>query len=88
MSYDLYFIKSKKLTPENIDEFLEAEASEGDEHFISNALMKEISVTLENYGLAFETFEGKEDDYLELNFETYQICMFNAISCLASLLGR
>ena len=78
MSYDLYFIKSKKLTLENIDEFLAEEASVSDEHFISKALMKEITAALENNGLLFEEFEGKEDDYLELNFETYQVSMFNS----------
>ncbi|MGQ0541769.1 MAG: hypothetical protein ACT4O9_07960 [Blastocatellia bacterium] len=78
MSYDLYFIKSKRLSSENIDEFLEEEAAEDDEHFISNALKNEIRVTLKDNGLVFETFEGKEDDYLELNFESYQISMFNS----------
>ena len=78
MSYDLYFIKSKNLTAQNIDEFLEADASASDEHFISNTIKKEISEILENEGLVFETFEEKENDYLELNFETYQISMFNS----------
>lgn len=78
MSYDLYFLKSKKPTLDNIDEFLAEDASESDEHFISSVLMKEISATLEEKGLKFESFEGKEGDYLELNFDTFQVSMFHS----------
>ncbi len=78
MSYDLYFVKSKKLTLENVDEFLADDASESDEHFISKALMKEIRETLENNGLSFKTCEGEAGDSWELNFETYQVSMFHS----------
>jgi hypothetical protein len=78
MSYDIYFVKSDKLSSENIDEFLESEASAKDQHFISKALMHEIQADLAGKGLSFETFEGKQDDYVELNLETYQISMFNS----------
>ena len=78
MSYDLYFIKSDKLSSENIDEFLETEASEDDQHFISKGLMNEVKADLAANGLSFETFEGNEDDYVELNFESYQISMFHS----------
>lgn len=78
MSYDIYFIRSNKLSADNVDEYLESEASDGDQHFITRELMNAIRVELVGKGLIFETFEGKEDDYLELDFETYQISMFNS----------
>ncbi len=78
MSYDIDFIKSNKISAENVDEYLQTEASDTDHHFISKELMNEIKVDLADRGLRFETFEGQEYDYLELNFETYQICMFNS----------
>src|SRR5688500_13153280 len=78
MSYDIYFIRTKKVTTENIDEFLESEPSETDEHFVSKELMNEVKAALEHNGLKFKTFEGKDEDYLELNFETYQLSMFNS----------
>lgn len=78
MSYDIDFIRSNKLSVENVAEYLESEVTDADPHFISKELMNEIKVELANSGLKFETFEGKEEDYVELNFETYQICMFNS----------
>lgn len=78
MSYDIYFVKGDKLSSEDLDELLESDASEGDDHFISKALMNEVKDALADSGLSFETFEGKEDDYLELNFESYQISMTNS----------
>ncbi|MEQ1605504.1 MAG: hypothetical protein ABL999_11615 [Pyrinomonadaceae bacterium] len=78
MSYDIYFIKSDGLSSENIDEYLETEVSDTDQHFISKALMNEVKVELAANGLSFETFEGKQDDYVELNLETYQISMSNS----------
>ena len=78
MSYDLYFVKSDNLSSENIDDLLESDASDKDQHFISRSLMNEIKDELASNGLNFETFEGKQDDYLELNLETYQISMSNS----------
>lgn len=78
MSYDIDFIRSNQLSAENVDKYLEPEASDTDPHFISKELMNEIKVELAKRGFNFESFEGREEDYLELNFETYQICMFNS----------
>ena len=78
MSYDIYFLNSNKVSSENVDEFLESEVSEKDDHFISKVLKNEIRDNLAENGLSFETFEGQQDDYLELNFETYQISMTNS----------
>lgn len=78
MSYDIYFVQGRELSVEDVNEILESETVEGEEHFISKALMHEVKDALLDEGLSFETFEGKEDDYLELNFETYQISMSNS----------
>ncbi len=78
MSYDIYFIKSRRLDGGNIEELLESDAVETDQHFIPKELMGEIKIAFENKGLKFETFEGKEQDYLELNFDTFQVSMFNS----------
>lgn len=77
MSYDIYFIKRKDLTSNNIETILESDVSKNDQHFISKKIMLEIKDKLIKQGLKFEVFEKTDQDYLELNFPTYQITMFN-----------
>ena len=77
MSYDIYFIKRKDLTSKNIETILESDASKTDKHFVSKKLMIEIKDKLIQQGLKFEVFEKPSEDYLELNFPTYQVSMFN-----------
>ncbi len=77
MSYDIYFLKNKQAKQETIFELLEADASPTDAHFISKELMLEIKDLLSAAGLKFEVFERAGEDYLELNFSTYQLSMFN-----------
>lgn len=78
MSYDIYYFRSSHVSAENVDDFLEADVAESDPNFISRSLMQEIKKDLENHGLVFETFEKEDEDYLELNFDTYQICISNS----------
>lgn len=78
MSYDIYFIKRKDLTSENIETILESDVSKTDQHFVSKQQMLELKDKLVQQGLKFEVFEKPNEDYLELNFPTYQVSMFNS----------
>jgi hypothetical protein len=78
MSYDIYFIKRKDLTSNNIESILESDVSKTDQHFVSKQIMLEIKDKLAKQGLKFEVFEKTDEDYLELNFPTYQVSMFNS----------
>jgi hypothetical protein len=78
MSYDIYFIKRKDLTSNNIETILESDVSKSDQHFVSKQLMLEIKDKLIQQGLKFEVFEKTDENYLELNFPTYQVSMFNS----------
>jgi len=79
MSYDIYFIKKKDLNSDNVYDILETTEPKSDnEIFISKDLMKSLIEQLKSEGLEFETFEGKDEDYFELNFPTYQLSMFNS----------
>ena len=78
MSYDIYFIKRKDLTSKNIETILESDVSKTDQHFVSKQIMLEIKDKLMQQGLKFEVFEKSDEDYLELNFPTYQVSMFNS----------
>jgi hypothetical protein len=77
MSYDIYFIKRKDLTSKNIETILESDALKTDKHFVSKQQMIELKDILIQQGLKFEVFEKPNEDYLELNFPTYQVRMFN-----------
>lgn len=78
MSYDIYFIKRKDLTSNNIETILESDVTKSDQHFVSKQIMLEIKNKLIQQGLKFEVFEKTDEDYLELNFPTYQVSMFNS----------
>lgn len=78
MSYDIYFIKRKDLTSKNIETILESDVSKTDEHFVSKQTMLDIKDKLIQQGLKFDVFEKSDEDYLELNFPTYQVSMFNS----------
>ena len=79
MSYDIYFIKKKDLNSDNVHDILETtEPKSENEIFISKDLMKSLIEQLKSEGLKFEIFEGKDEDYFELNFPTYQLSMFNS----------
>jgi hypothetical protein len=79
VSYELYFIKKKNLNPENANSILEStEPSESDDFFVSKDLMLKLKSELKEKGLNFEIFKSKTEDYVELNFPTYQISMFNS----------
>jgi hypothetical protein len=54
MSYDIYFIKRKDLTSNNIETILESDVSKSDQHFVSKQLMLEIKDKLIQQGLKFE----------------------------------
>ncbi len=78
MSYDIYFIKKKDLNPDSVYDILETTESNSDnEIFISKDFMQSLIKELKSDGLEFEIFEGKDEDYFELNFPTYQLSMFN-----------
>lgn len=77
MSYDIYFIKRKDLTLNNIEAILESDALTTDNHFIRKQLMIKIKDKLVKQGLKFEVFEESNEGYLELNFPTYQVSMYN-----------
>lgn len=79
MSYDIYFIKKKDLNSDNVYDILETTEPESDnEIFISKDLMKSFIKQLKTQGLEFDTFEGKDKDYFELNFPTYQLSIYNS----------
>ncbi|MBK7668783.1 MAG: hypothetical protein IPJ32_16475 [Sphingobacteriaceae bacterium] len=78
MSYDIYFIKSKALSVDNVDNILESEVKSSDEHYISKELMISIKNSLSSQGLKFEAFEQADKNYIELNFQTYQVSMFDS----------
>lgn len=79
MSYDIYFIKKKDLNTENVYDVLETtEPKPDNEIYISKDFMKSLIEQLKSEGLEFEIFEGKDEDYFELNFPTYQLSMFNS----------
>jgi hypothetical protein len=79
MSYDIYFVKKKNLTHENVWDVLEIlEPTPDNEIYISKDLMISIVDTLQAKGLKFEIFERDDEDYLELNFPSYQVSMFNS----------
>ena len=77
MSYDIYFIKRKDLNSKNIETILESDALKTDKHFVSKQQMLEIKDKLIQQGLKFQVFEKPNEEYLELNFSTYQVSMFN-----------
>jgi hypothetical protein len=77
MSYDIYFIKRNDLTSKNIETILESDALKTDKHFVSKQKMLELKDKLIQQGLKFEVFEKPNEEYVELNFPTYQVCMFN-----------
>jgi hypothetical protein len=79
MSYDIYFIKRKDLTSNNIETILESDVSKSDQHFVSKQLMLEIKDKLIqqgfNIGLAiwrlkcfYETFVQGSTAVILLNF--------------------
>jgi len=79
MSYDIYFIKTKDLNSENVYNLLETtEPKPDNEIFISKDLMKSLTEQIKSEGLKFEVFEGKNEDYFELNFSSYQLSIFNS----------
>lgn len=79
MSYDIYFIKKKDLNPGNVQDILETTDINSDsEIYISKDFMKVLIGELESKGLEFDIYEGKNEDYFELNFPTYQLSMFNS----------
>jgi hypothetical protein len=79
MSYDIYFIKKKDLNSENVYDILETtEPNPENEIYISKDFMKSLIEQLKSEGLEFEIFEGKDEDYFELNFPTYQLSMYNS----------
>ena len=77
MSYDIYFIKRKDLTSQNIEIILESGALKTDKHYVSKQQMLEIKDKLIQQGLKFEVFEKQDEEYLELNFPSCQVSMFN-----------
>lgn len=79
MSYDIYFIKKKDLSSDNIYDVLEiSEPKPDNEMYISKDMMKLLIKEMKSERLEFEVFEGKDQDYFELNFPTYQMSMFNS----------
>ena len=67
------------MNSDNVYDILEmTEPNSDNEIFISKDLMKSIIEQLKSEGLEFETFEGKDEDYFELNFPTYQLSMLNS----------
>ena len=79
MSYDIYFIKKKDLNSDNVYDILETtEPKPDNEFYISKDFMNSLIDELRSEGLEFEIFEGKGEDYFELNFPTYQLSMFNS----------
>lgn len=78
MSYDIYFIKRKDLNSNTIETILESDVSKTDQHFVSKQEMLELKDKLIRQGLKFEVFQKSDEDYLELNFPTYQVSMFNS----------
>ncbi len=79
MSYDLAFIKTKNLNFDNVYDLLETtEPDPENEIFIDKGLMNKIISEIKSLGLDFEIFEGKNRDYYELNFPSYQVSMFNS----------
>ncbi|QNR23655.1 hypothetical protein [Croceimicrobium hydrocarbonivorans] len=79
MSYDLYFVKGKDLNSDNVYDILEISDLKSDnEIFLSKDFMKSLIEELKSEGLVFEVFVGKDEDYFELNFPSYQVSMFNS----------
>jgi len=79
MSYDIYFIKKKDLNTDNVYDILETTEPKSDnEIFISKDFMITLIEQIKSEKLEFEIFEGKNEDYFELNFPTYQLSMFNS----------
>ena len=79
MSFELYFIKKDDLNINNVYPILEAEdVNQSNDFFVSKRLMVDIQKFLIDNGLKFEMFEGKKEDYFELNFPSYQLSMFNS----------
>ena len=79
MSYDIYFIKKKDLNSENVYDIMETtEPKPDNEIFISKDFMKSLIEQLNSEGLEFKIFKGKDEDYFELNFPTFQLSMFNS----------
>lgn len=79
MSYDIYFIKSKNLNTDNIDELLEGEVAENDIHFISQDEMGALVDEIFELGIDYETIEGDSADfYIELDFGKFSLSIFNS----------
>ena len=79
MSYDIYFIKKKDLNSENVYDIMETtEPKPDNEIFISKDFMKSLIEQLNSEGLEFKIFKGKDEDYFELNFPTFQLSLFNS----------
>jgi len=66
------------LNSDNVYDVMETTEPKSDnEIYISKDFMKSLIEKLKSEGLEFQIFEGKEEDYFELNFPTYQLSMFN-----------
>lgn len=81
MSYDIFFIKSKKVKLEEIEDILERDAEEGDSIYISKTLMNDIKDLLYSKGFNFSEFVN--ENYLELTSSDIQIQIFTNQICIS-----
>lgn len=81
MSYDIFFIKGKKVKLEEIEDILEMDAEEGDSIYISKTLMNDIKDLLYSKGFNFSEFVN--ENYLELTSSDIQIQIFTNQICIS-----
>lgn len=78
MSYDIYFIKTKDVNPDNIERLLEGVVNESDEHFISKEEMLALKDSIASLGYEYELFENDDEYYIEMSFKSCQVSIFNS----------
>lgn len=79
MSYDIYFIKSKNLNQDNIEELIESEVSSSDEHFISREEMDNLKDSVASIGYEYELYEHENEEYyFEMSFKNYRLSVFQS----------
>jgi hypothetical protein len=78
MSYDIYFIKTKNLCNENLEDYLVGDVSTNDEHYISLELINELKEKITNLDFKFEVNMNNEEGFLEFSFTNFQVSLISS----------
>lgn len=84
MSFDIYFIKSKNVDANNVQDMLEsANRAPDSELFIGHELRRQLIQAIQDLGLQFDLFESKDGHVVELTMRTYQVAIYEIQVCIS-----